>query len=134
MMTRWYLSTPGKWLPEEERRLAEAVYELTQAMPGEIVYSGLSWSSVAERVATRSEKQCRTKWLNYLNWKEVGGTEWIREDDMYLVTKFVVCLTTFVFSMFRRLLIQAAIFRVCSLNAPDENAVDWAMLSEGWPR
>lgn len=54
---------------------------------GENVTGGLSWASVAERVLTRSEKQCRTKWLNFLNWKQKGGTEWTREDDINLISK-----------------------------------------------
>lgn len=98
----------GKWFPCEEDRLAEAVYELSRAVPGEIVTTGISWASVAEKVATRSEKQCRTKWLNYLNWKQVGGSDWTRDDDVELITK------------------------VCSLAAKDENEVDWVGLSEGW--
>lgn len=98
----------GKWLPAEERRLAEAVYELTNALPGEMISSGLSWAIVAERVSTRSEKQCRTKWLNYLNWKEAGGTDWTREDDVTLIC------------------------RVYALNVTDENQVDWAELAKGW--
>ncbi|GFT52462.1 cyclin-D-binding Myb-like transcription factor 1 [Nephila pilipes] len=98
----------GKWLPAEERRLAEAVYELANALPGDMVSSGLSWAVVAERVGTRSEKQCRTKWLNYLNWKVAGGTDWTREDDITLIC------------------------RVYGINASDENEVDWTLLSKDW--
>ncbi|KAF8766387.1 Cyclin-D-binding Myb-like transcription [Argiope bruennichi] len=98
----------GKWLPAEERRLADAVYELANVLPGDMVSSGLSWAVVAERVGTRSEKQCRTKWLNYLNWKVAGGTDWTRDDDVQLIC------------------------RVCAYNASDENDVDWAHLSKGW--
>ena len=54
---------------------------------GENITSGLSWAAVAEKVATRSEKQCRTKWLNYLNWKQTGGSEWTRDDDILLLNK-----------------------------------------------
>jgi len=54
---------------------------------GESVTSGLSWAQVAEYVGTRSEKQCRTKWLNYLNWKQKGGAEWTREDDLLMLNK-----------------------------------------------
>ena len=54
---------------------------------GDSVTKGLSWAMVADRVGTRSEKQCRTKWLNYLNWKQVGGSEWTREDDILLINK-----------------------------------------------
>ncbi|TRY56006.1 hypothetical protein DNTS_026867 [Danionella cerebrum] len=75
----------GKWTEEEERRLAEVVHELTGTEAGDVVTQGVSWASVAELVGTRSEKQCRSKWLNYLNWKQSGGTEWTKEDDIILV-------------------------------------------------
>lgn len=60
---------------------------LSLPSPGESITHGLSWSLVAEKVGSRSEKQCRTKWLNFLNWKVKGGTEWTREDDINLVLK-----------------------------------------------
>nr|CAG31650.1 hypothetical protein RCJMB04_9c4 [Gallus gallus] len=75
----------GKWTEEEEKRLAEVVHELTSTEPGDIVTQGVSWAAVAERVGTRSEKQCRSKWLNYLNWKQSGGTEWTKEDEINLI-------------------------------------------------
>uniref|UniRef100_A0A8C3GDC5 Cyclin-D-binding Myb-like transcription factor 1 n=1 Tax=Cairina moschata TaxID=8855 RepID=A0A8C3GDC5_CAIMO len=75
----------GKWTEEEEKRLAEVVHELTSTVPGDIVTQGVSWAAVAERVGTRSEKQCRSKWLNYLNWKQSGGTEWTKEDEINLI-------------------------------------------------
>ncbi|XP_061167972.1 cyclin-D-binding Myb-like transcription factor 1 isoform X2 [Saccostrea echinata] len=99
----------GKWLPEEERRLCDAVYELTGAKQGESVTSGLSWSNVAEKVATRSEKQCRTKWLNYMNWKQKGGTEWTREDDMNLI------------------------MRISNLGVANDTEIDWKELADNWP-
>ncbi|CAN7989020.1 unnamed protein product [Ixodes hexagonus] len=98
----------GVWLPAEERRLAEAVYDLSGSLPGEIVTSGLSWTQVAERVGSRSEKQCRTKWLNYLNWKEAGGTLWTREDDITLIST------------------------VYALGVPEENMIDWAEFAKDW--
>lgn len=55
--------------------------------PGDNITTGLSWSHVADQVRTRSEKQCRTKWLNFLNWKQKGGSEWTRDDDITLVIK-----------------------------------------------
>lgn len=58
--------------------------------PGESITQGLSWAAVAEQVGTRSEKQCRTKWLNYLNWKQQGGADWTRQDDFSLIEKWVV--------------------------------------------
>ncbi|XP_048743013.2 cyclin-D-binding Myb-like transcription factor 1 [Ostrea edulis] len=99
----------GKWLPEEEKRLCDAVYELTGAKQGESVTSGLSWSNVAEKVVTRSEKQCRTKWLNYMNWKQKGGTEWTREDDMNLI------------------------IRISGLGVANDTEIDWKDLADNWP-
>lgn len=98
----------GLWLPAEERRLAEAVYDLSGALPGEMVTSGLSWTAVAERVASRSEKQCRTKWLNYLNWKEAGGTHWTHEDDVTLIST------------------------VYALGVTDESMIDWVEFAKDW--
>ena len=79
----------GKWDQDEENLLANAVYELSNAHPGESITTGISWAQVAERVGTRTEKQCRAKWLNYLNWKEQGGSEWSKEDDSKLIERLV---------------------------------------------
>ncbi|XP_060113922.1 cyclin-D-binding Myb-like transcription factor 1 isoform X2 [Heteronotia binoei] len=98
----------GKWTEEEEKRLAEVVHELTSTEPGDIVTQGVSWAAVAERVGTRSEKQCRSKWLNYLNWKQSGGTEWTKEDEINLI------------------------LRIAELEVSDENDVNWDLLAEGW--
>ncbi|XP_072097843.1 cyclin-D-binding Myb-like transcription factor 1 isoform X1 [Mobula birostris] len=98
----------GKWTVEEEKRLAEVVHELTATDPGDIVTQGVSWAAVAERVGTRSEKQCRSKWLNYLNWKQSGGTEWSKDDEMNLI------------------------LRIAELNAEDESEINWDVMAEGW--
>ncbi|XP_070326180.1 cyclin-D-binding Myb-like transcription factor 1 isoform X3 [Odocoileus virginianus] len=98
----------GKWTEEEEKRLAEVVHELTSTEPGDTVTQGVSWAAVAERVGTRSEKQCRSKWLNYLNWKQSGGTEWTKEDETNLV------------------------LRIAELDVADENDINWDLLAEGW--
>ncbi|XP_077956874.1 cyclin-D-binding Myb-like transcription factor 1 isoform X2 [Gasterosteus aculeatus] len=98
----------GKWSEEEERRLAEVVYEMAGASPGSAVTGGVSWATVAEQVRTRSEKQCRSKWLNYLNWKHSGGTEWTKEDDLGLVR------------------------RISELEVEDENEIKWEDLAGGW--
>ncbi|XP_021109673.1 cyclin-D-binding Myb-like transcription factor 1 isoform X3 [Heterocephalus glaber] len=98
----------GKWTEEEEKRLAEVVHELTSTEPGDTVTQGVSWAAVAERVGTRSEKQCRSKWLNYLNWKQSGGTEWTKEDEINLI------------------------LRVAELDVDDENDINWDLLAEGW--
>ncbi|XP_024913011.1 cyclin-D-binding Myb-like transcription factor 1 [Cynoglossus semilaevis] len=98
----------GKWSEEEERRLTEVVYEMAGVTPGSAVTGGVSWALVADRVRTRSEKQCRSKWLNYLNWKQSGGTEWTKEDDLNLVQ------------------------RISKLEVEDENDIRWEDLAGGW--
>lgn len=98
----------GKWSEEEERRLAEVVYEMAGVTPGSAVTGGVSWASVADQVRTRSEKQCRSKWLNYLNWKHSGGTEWTKEDDLNLTR------------------------RILDLQVEDENEIKWEDLAGGW--
>ncbi|MBN3291046.1 DMTF1 factor, partial [Polypterus senegalus] len=98
----------GKWTEEEERKLAEVVHELTGTEPGHTVTQGVSWASVAEMVGTRSEKQCRSKWLNYLNWKQSGGTEWTKEDDINLIK------------------------RIAELEVDDENDINWDIMAGGW--
>lgn len=99
----------GKWYPDEEKRLTEAVYQLSGSSPGESVTSGLSWAQVAEYVNTRSEKQCRTKWLNYLNWKQKGGAEWTRDDDLLLLD------------------------RLSDISANEENDINWITMATDWP-
>ncbi|XP_069030477.1 cyclin-D-binding Myb-like transcription factor 1 [Embiotoca jacksoni] len=98
----------GKWTEEEERRLAEVVYEMAGVSPGSAVTGGVSWATVADQVRTRSEKQCRSKWLNYLNWKHSGGTEWTKEDDLNLIR------------------------RIWELDVEDENEIKWEDLAGGW--
>ncbi|KAI3367061.1 hypothetical protein L3Q82_009261 [Scortum barcoo] len=98
----------GKWSEEEETRLAEVVYEMAGVSPGSAVTGGVSWATVADQVRTRSEKQCRSKWLNYLNWKHIGGTEWMKEDDLNLIR------------------------RISELEVEDENEIKWEDLAGGW--
>uniref|UniRef100_A0A087YF38 Cyclin-D-binding Myb-like transcription factor 1 n=1 Tax=Poecilia formosa TaxID=48698 RepID=A0A087YF38_POEFO len=98
----------GKWSEEEEGRLAEVVYEMAGVSPGSAVTAGVSWATVADRVRTRSEKQCRSKWLNYLNWKHSGGAEWTKEDDLNLLR------------------------RISSVKVEDENDIKWEDLAWGW--
>ncbi|KXJ12508.1 Cyclin-D-binding Myb-like transcription factor 1 [Exaiptasia diaphana] len=98
----------GKWTAEEEERLSNAVHELSGTQTGEVVTTGISWSSVAEKVQTRSEKQCRSKWLNYLNWKEKGGNEWTKQDEIKLINK------------------------IYEMDVEDENMIDWKGLMTNW--
>ncbi|XP_055463852.1 cyclin-D-binding Myb-like transcription factor 1 [Psammomys obesus] len=98
----------GKWTEEEEQILGDVVHELTCTEMGEKVTQGVCWETVAERVGTRSAKQCRAKWLNYLNWKQTGGTEWTRRDEVTLI------------------------HRLAELDVADENEIHWDQLANGW--
>ncbi|KAJ7987913.1 hypothetical protein DPEC_G00318170 [Dallia pectoralis] len=98
----------GKWSEEEERRLSDSVYALAGVCPGLAVTGGVSWAAVADLVGTRTEKQCRSKWLNYLNWKQSGGTEWTKDHDLNLVN------------------------RIVELDVEDENELKWEELAGGW--
>lgn len=99
----------GAWSADEEERLAAAVYDMAQVLPGEQVTKGISWGEVSNRVRTRSEKQCRTKWLNYLNWKRTSGVEWSKADDIQLICRLSVC------------------------GVAEESQVDWSSLARIWP-
>lgn len=99
----------GKWTPDEEQRLSSAVHELSRGSSGDFITAGISWAAVAEKVGSRSEKQCRSKWLNYLNWKEKGGQEWTKQDEIHLIT------------------------RIHDMNLQDENEIDWQVMANNWP-
>ncbi|MEJ1287776.1 hypothetical protein NN561_018799 [Cricetulus griseus] len=98
----------GKWSEEEEQILADVVHELTSTAVGDKVTQGVCWASVAQRVGTRSAKQCRAKWLNYLNWKQTGGIAWSRKDEITLI------------------------HRVAELDVADESEIQWDTLAKGW--
>jgi len=99
----------GKWEEDEEQRLTDAVHEVTETEAGTSVTSNVPWSQVAAMVNTRSEKQCRTKWLNYLNWKQAGGNrDWTRRDEILLLTK------------------------IAKLGDVEESTIDWISMSDGW--
>ncbi|XP_071806083.1 cyclin-D-binding Myb-like transcription factor 1 isoform X2 [Asterias amurensis] len=98
----------GKWTINEEQMLSEAVYSMSKAAPGENITTGISWSQVAAKVPTRTEKQCRAKWLNYLNWKHSGGTEWTKEDDNILLD------------------------RLADTGAQNDSQVNWEELAKNW--
>uniref|UniRef100_A0A8C5KH08 Cyclin-D-binding Myb-like transcription factor 1 n=1 Tax=Jaculus jaculus TaxID=51337 RepID=A0A8C5KH08_JACJA len=98
----------GKWTEDEEQRLTDIIHELTSTGPTDSVTQGVPWSAVAERVGSRSEKQCRSKWLNYLNWKQSGGTEWTKKDEASFILK------------------------LAELDVADENDIQWDLLAQGW--
>jgi len=77
----------GKWNEEEEENLAEAVYKTMKKPRGVSITEGIPWCTIAKIVKTRTEKQCRAKWLNYLNWKIVKGSKWTKDDDKKLVER-----------------------------------------------
>ena len=77
----------GKWSEEEERRLNEAVHEIPISKMAEYVTSSLPWAQVADKVATRTEKQCRSKWLSVLKWKEAGGADWKKGDEVEMIDR-----------------------------------------------
>lgn len=77
----------GAWTGEEEDNLSQAVYSLTQALPGDNAVAGIPWIQVAQRVGTRSERQCRKKWLSYFTMKRVNRDQWLKEDEQYLVDR-----------------------------------------------
>ncbi|OBS80603.1 hypothetical protein A6R68_21195, partial [Neotoma lepida] len=98
----------GKWTEEEERILGDVVRELTCTEVDEKVTQGVCWTTVAQRVGTRSAKQCRAKWLNYLNWKQTGGIAWTRKDEVTLI------------------------HMLAQLDVADENEIHWDDLAKGW--
>ncbi|XP_052026085.1 cyclin-D-binding Myb-like transcription factor 1 [Apodemus sylvaticus] len=98
----------GKWTEEEEQILGDVVHELTCTEVDEKVTQGVCWATVAQRVGTRSAKQCRAKWLNYLNWKQTGGIEWTRKDEVNLI------------------------HRLAELDVVDESEIRWDDLAKGW--
>ena len=69
----------------------------------------VTWNDIADLVGTRNAKQCFTKWVFMLSWKEKGGVKsWDVRDDV----KLLHCLS--------------------SLSVDDEDEVDWAGLCQDW--
>ncbi|XP_046654365.1 cyclin-D-binding Myb-like transcription factor 1 isoform X1 [Daphnia pulicaria] len=98
----------GPWVPEEEDLLFEAVFGFTQCLPGENSVAGIPWIQIAHRVGSRSERQCRKKWLSYSNVKRIGAVEWNDADELYLI---------------RRL-----------SKIDSDKDIAWAELTQKWPR
>ena len=48
--------------------------------------------------------------LNYLNWKEKGGNEWTKQDEIKLINK------------------------IYEMDVEDENMIDWKGLMTNWTR
>jgi myb proto-oncogene protein len=64
----------GKWSPEEDAKLTEAVQK-----------HGKKWVTVAWLVTGRTEKQCQTRWVNTVDpANEKNGGQWSPEEDAKL--------------------------------------------------
>lgn len=66
-----------KFSPEEDAELIKIVQ--AQGSKG--------WSKIAKRLKTKSAKQCRERWSNYLN-PALSFDNWTKEDDDLLVKKY----------------------------------------------
>jgi hypothetical protein len=69
--------TMGKWTPEEDEKLAEAVTQL-----------GKDWAKVTELVPGRTREQCRRRWVHYFdpttNQTSARSGKWTPEEDAKL--------------------------------------------------
>lgn len=66
-----------KFTPVEEQK----IIELVQILPEN------SWKQIAEIVCTKTAKQCRDRWTNYVNPKLNHGP-WAESEDIFLLQKF----------------------------------------------
>ncbi|OHS93588.1 Myb-like DNA-binding domain containing protein [Tritrichomonas foetus] len=66
-----------KFTPEEDQKLKDLVEELGEA----------NWNEVANRLSTRSARQCRERFKNYLS-PSIKNDPWTEEDDNKLKEKF----------------------------------------------
>ncbi|XP_065674613.1 cyclin-D-binding Myb-like transcription factor 1 isoform X3 [Hydra vulgaris] len=98
----------GKWSEDELKHLSDIVHAQTNTKKGESVTVGINWAKVAENIETRTEKQCRSKWLNFLNWSETGGKKWNKFCDLELINK------------------------IGNLNVINESKIDWISLAKDW--
>lgn len=65
------------WTESEDKLLTDAVNQLGAG----------KWQEIAEMVQTRSRKQCRDRWLEYLDPTLKHG-HWTKAEDNYIVHKF----------------------------------------------
>jgi hypothetical protein len=68
--------TRRKFSPEEDDQLRKIVAQ----------YGTSDWHLVAQQFQTRSARQCRDRWRNYLSPEVVNGN-WTQEDDQLLMAK-----------------------------------------------
>ena len=98
----------GRWNDAELSALSKAIREVTKTKTGESVTDGINWVDVAQKISTRTSKQCRKKWITYLNWKEAGGKEWVKYDEVDLI------------------------HRIAKLDVQEEGKIDWNIIANGW--
>jgi hypothetical protein len=63
----------GQWLPEEDEKL---VHLIAQGIP--------NWGQISKVMEGRSSKQCRERWINYLD-PSLKHTPWTGEEDALLI-------------------------------------------------
>lgn len=71
----------GRWKPNEDKQLIISV-----------AFNGTNWSRVAETVPTKTDVQCRERWINVLS-PDIKSGPWSEEEDKQLldaVTEFGV--------------------------------------------
>jgi hypothetical protein len=66
----------GLWTQDEDTKLMEAVQE----------FGPKNWSQIAKSVPGRSDRQCKERWLNYLN-LDPNRVPWTQEEDAFLLEK-----------------------------------------------
>jgi len=69
-----------KWTPHEDQRLLLTVTELGES----------NWAAVSSRLGTRSARQCRERFHNYLS-PSLRHDPWSPVEDELLVEKYVEC-------------------------------------------
>lgn len=63
----------GQWLPEEDEKLVQLI---AQGLP--------NWGQISKIMEGRSSKQCRERWINYLD-PSLKHTPWTEEEDRLLM-------------------------------------------------
>lgn len=63
----------GHWSAEEDERLIEL---LAQGLP--------NWAEISKAIGSRSSKQCRERWINYLD-PSLNQNSWTTEEDAHLL-------------------------------------------------
>mmetsp|Transcript_10347 Transcript_10347/g.11884 ORF Transcript_10347/g.11884 Transcript_10347/m.11884 type:complete len:452 (+) Transcript_10347:108-1463(+) len=72
----------GKWSKEEDDQLRQAVRDQLANSEGN---QNIRWHEIMKKVPTRSGKQCRERWLNYLSPSVERRKEWTREEETLLL-------------------------------------------------